>query len=216
MAPYAHADGAQPSTAAATPARIRISISNVYDAELDFGPLGSGRRKGTDRAEGELKRGEAGYYAGTVQAVVTSEQQIKGLMGSCGPKHYEDSQKLRVKGHPVDGFNADVQTVDLTAVQGQTSGKYLKLEFVPETPPTQVPNRPGEDKIVNCHTLIETPYGIFLPLNDSRWTMEDGGYVIALPSSASIDYTDETAEGAQVGPFKANKSVWTIRVEALP
>lgn len=197
--------------------RIRISIKNVYDAKLDFGPLGTGWRKGTDRAEGELKRGEAGYYSGIVQAVVTSEQQIKGLVGSCGPAHYEDSQKLRVKGHPVDGFNPESQTVDVTAMTGQNlPGKYLMLEFAPETPPTQVPNKPGEDKIVNCHTLIERAYGIFLPLNDSRWTMEDGGYVIALPSSKTIDYTDETAEGLKMGPFIANRSVWTIQVERLP
>ena len=203
------------SGAAAAQERIRISIKNEYEAELNFGPLGTGSRKGTDRAEGELTRGEAGYYSGIVQAVVSSKQQLKGLVGSCAPGHYEDSQKLRVKGHPVDDFNPDVQTVDLTAVTGQTSGKYLMLEFIPETQPTQVPVNPGQDKIVNCHTLIERPYGIFLPLNDSRWTMEDGGYIIALPAAGTIDYTDETAEGNKIGPFNALKSTWTIQVERL-
>ena len=206
------------TSAAAAQDRIRISIKNVYEAELNFGPLGTGWRKGTDRAEGELVPGESGYYHGTVQAVVTSEQQMKGLVGSCGPAHYEDSQNLRVKGRPVDGFNPDVQTVDLNAVAGQASGKYLMLEFIPETQPTQVPDAPGQDKIVNCHTLIERAYGIFLPLNDSRWTMEEGGYVIALPSSGTIDYTDNTVPtdgGAQIGPFNAKKSEWTIQVERL-
>jgi hypothetical protein len=48
--------------------------------------------------------------------------------------------------------------------------------------------------------------------------MEGGGYVIVLPTSGMLRYTDKTVEspgGAQIGPFIANRSVWTIEVERL-
>ena len=73
--------------------------------------------------------------------------------------------------------------------------------------------------MIDCHTLIDTVSGIaFLPLNDSRWTTEGVGYIILLPSSGTLGYTDLTVDspaGHQIGPFKADKSVWTIEVERL-
>lgn len=215
------------SAAAAGPGAIRISITNEYEADLDFGFLGKGSRTGKDRAEGVLTP-QGSDYVGSVDAVVESTQQLSGLTGNCGPARYEDSQKLKVTSRPADGFNNYVQSVSFTS--GRPGGEYLVLEFVPETATTQQPqNRnPGEDTVVNCHTLIETEVTItdmttgwsdilFLPLNDSRWTMKDGGYIIALPASGVLEYTDTTiAAGATVaGPFKPRKSVWTIRVERL-
>ena len=55
--------------------------------------------------------------------------------------------------------------------------------------------------------------------HDSRWTMEGGGYIIVLPTSGVLDYTDDTVaagSGATIGPFQAKKSIWTIQVERLP
>jgi hypothetical protein len=203
--------------------KIRVSIKNVYEAELNFGPLGKGWRKGTDVAEGVLER-QGREYVGVVTASVESDQQMSGLGSNCGPAHYRDSQQLRVTGHPVDGFNADVQSVTFSGA-GRPSNEFLLLEFVPGTRTSQQPQNPdpGQDTVISCHTLIENEdtarSGImFLPLNDSRWTMKDGGYIIALPSSGTIDYTDNTVPttgGAQIGPFKAKKSVWTIEVERL-
>ena len=76
------------------------------------------------------------------------------------------------------------------------------------------------DLVISCHTLIDTLSGIaFLPLNDSRWTMEGGGYIVNLPSSGVLDYTDNTVaagRGETFGPFKAKKSLWMIQVERLP
>jgi hypothetical protein len=49
--------------------------------------------------------------------------------------------------------------------------------------------------------------------------MEGGGYIIRLPSSGKINYTDNTVPtigGQQIGPFDAKKSIWTIQVERLP
>ena len=206
--------------------RIRISIKNEYLATLNFGVLGKGSRDGTDRAEGVLER-QGDKYVGIVDAVVVSTQQLTGLggVGSCGPGRFEDSQKLRVIGHSENSFNPQVQSVDPATMTGQASNKYLRLEFTPETMPTlqpdiRLPQDMHPDLVVACHTLIDTLSGIaFLPLNDSRWTMEGGGYIIVLPSSGKINYTDMTVPGsggAQLGPFNAVKSVWTIEVERLP
>jgi len=198
--------------------RIRISIKNEYNETLDFGVLGKGSREGTDMTDGVLEL-HAGEYKGIVTAWVSSTQTLAGLggVGSCGPGSYRNSQQLQVVGRRVSGFNAAVQTVTFNPAP---STEYLLLEFVP-APGTalQPPNpNPGQDQVIDCHTMIETEAGTFLPLNDSRWTMKGGGYIIALPSSGTINYTDDTvsAGGAQIGPFKVKKSIWTIQVKRLP
>jgi hypothetical protein len=225
------ADAAPPTAAA--PSRsgsIWISIKNVYESNLNFGPLGKGHRDGTDRAEGTLTR-QGSTYVGTVNAVVESNQQVSGLGQNCGPARFEDSQKLKVTGRPVGGFNDDVQSVTYagaasgSAPPGNAGNEFLILEFVPETMPTQQPDiRLPQDMhpelVIACHTLIDTASGIaFLPLNDSRWTMEGGGYIIQLPASGVLDYTDTAvAEGhpQTIGPFEVKKSVWTIQIKRLP
>jgi hypothetical protein len=216
------------------PGGIRIFITNDYEAELNFGPLGQGWRKGIDTAEGVLTR-QGNDYSGTVKATVDSKQQIKGMLGvgSCPQPgmsgEYEDSQELTVIGHAVSGFNNDVQSVNWTTSTAQSSLEFLMLEFKPKTMTSQQPGPrlpPSgpqdpflEDLVINCHTLIDTLSGIaFLPLNDSRWTMDGGGYIIALPLVCRLNYTDNTvtsAGGAQIGPFNAKKSEWTIEVERL-
>jgi hypothetical protein len=206
------------------PGGIRISITNEYEVEINFGPLGKGWRKGTDVAKGVIRR-QGSDYAGSVTASVASDQAVIGFMLGCGPARYEDSQELKVIGHPVDGFNPLVQSVAPATMTGQASNEYLGLEFIPETmtsqqPGPRLPEDMHPDLNISCHTLIDTLSGIaFLPLNDSRWTMEGPGYVIRLPTSGTLNYTDNTvptAGGAQLGPFNAKKSVWTIQVERLP
>lgn len=214
--------------AAGTSGRIRISIKNEYDAKVDFGVLGKALRNGTDRAEGVLQR-QGNKYVGVVTASVDSTQTLTGMSGNCGPATYRDSQELQVTGYPADHFNANVQSVYSATMTGQASNEFLSLEFKPKTMTSQQPGPrlpPSgpqdpflEDLVISCHTLIDTLSGIaFLPLNDSRWTMEGGGYIILLPTSGTLRYTDKTIEspgGAQRGPFTANESVWTIEVERL-
>lgn len=210
------------ATATLAQDRIRISIKNEYITTLNFGVLGKGSRDGSDKVEGVLQR-RGDQYSGIVTAVVGSTQQMSGLggVGNCGPARYEGSQQLQVTGHSATGFNADVQSVNPATMTGQVSNQYLRLEFIP-APGTELqpPNPdPDQDQVIECHTMIETEAGRFLPLNDSRWTMEGGGYIIALPSSGKINYTDKTvptAGGTQMGPFNAKKSLWTIEVERLP
>lgn len=216
------------TAAAGVGGRIRVSLKNEYDAKVDFGVLGQALRNGTDRAEGVLQR-QGDKYVGIVTASVDSAQTLTGMNGTCGPATYRDSQELLVTGHPVDHFNASVQSVYSATMTGQASNEFLNLEFKPKTMTSQQPGPrlpPSgpqdpflEDLVISCHTLIDTPSGIaFLPLNDSRWTMDGGGYIILLPTSGTLHYTDKTIEspgGVQRGPFIANKSVWTIEVERL-
>jgi hypothetical protein len=234
------------SGVAAAQDRIRISIKNEYITTLNFGVLGKGSRDGMDTAEGVLEFREnfdertteefeeesqedadvlgelqTRRYVGIVTAFVSSTQTLAGLggVGSCGPGNYRNSQQLQVIGRQVGRFNTQAQNVTPATIASQAT-EYLVLEFVP-VPGTELqppnPNR-NQDQVIDCHTIIETAAGRFLPLNDSRWTMEGGGYIIALPSSGTINYTDDAGPRAtdkQIGPFKVKKSVWTIEVERL-
>lgn len=203
---------------------IRISLTNVYELSLNFGPLGEGRRAGTDTAEGVLeKRGTE--YVGTVTARVRSGQSMAGLMGTgCSGGQYDDTQELSVVGRRVSGFNPRSQTITFTGTNySPTAGnEYLALAFKPNGSPSQYRATQSNygDTVINCHTLIDTPSGIpFLPLNDARWTMPEGGYVIALPPEGTYNYTDTTVTGAQgttLPGFNVTKSIWTIRVERIP
>lgn len=202
---------------------VRVSIKNVYELSLNFGPLGEGRRAGTDEAEGVLEKRGA-EYVGTMTARVRSGQSMAGLMGTGCSGQYDDSQELNVVGRPVSGFNARSQTITFTGTNySPTAGnEYLALTFKPNSRTRQQPATVylNEDTVIACHTLIDTPSGIFfLPLNDARWTMPQGGYVIALPPEGTYNYTDTTVSGAQgtaLSPvFNVSKSIWTIQVERL-
>jgi len=201
---------------------VRISIKNVYVLSLNFGPLGGGERDGTDKADGVLEWKGQDKYEGKVTAVVDSRQRLAGLVGDCGPGHYQGSQELEVVGRVVTGFNDQVQTVTINRATstGSLSNEYLSLEFKPKSA-IPVPARDDNGQlVVACHTLIEQPRGFpFLPLNDARWTQEGGGYIIALPSTGILNYTDNTESGmgSTFSPaFNVLKSIWTIQVERLP
>jgi hypothetical protein len=224
------ARGATPTAAAPASGGVRISIENEYKAHLNFGVLGKGSRIGNDTIKGVLER-QGDKYVGVVDAHVHSTQTLSGLAGGCPnatmPQNtYDDSQQLRVTGHLVDGFNAMFQSPTITPSSANT--EFLLLEFVPESRTTTQPSNrdPFQDTVVNCHTLIETEATanpatgissiLFLPLNDTRWTMKGGGYIIALPSSGDLVYTDNQVPApTATGPFEVEKSVWKIRVERL-
>ena len=180
-------------------------------------------RAGTDEAEGVLEKRGA-EYVGTVTAKVNSGQSMAGLMGTGCSGRYSDSQELDVVGRRVSGFNPRSQTITFTGTNySPTAGnEYLALTFKPSSSPSRRGATPSDsgDTVINCHTLIDTPSGIpFLPLNDARWTMPEGGYVIALPPEGTYNYTDTTVSGATgttLEPFfNVTKSIWTIQVERL-
>lgn len=205
---------------------VRISLKNDYNLDIYFGPLGEGDRHGFDTAEGVLEK-QGDNYVGTVIARVDSWQRLAGMVGNCGPGHYQDSQQLDVEGRPVGGFNGHVQTITFSGLNySPTAGnEYLSLSFKPNTSPSRrgaTRNDVG-DTIINCHTLIDTPSGIaFIPLNDARWTQPQGGYIIALPPEGTYNYTDTTVSGTGTAGttfspiLNVRKSIWTIEVERLP
>jgi len=216
--PLANAQTAAPPT---SPAKgpIRISIKNEYTVDLNFGPLGGGGRIGTDEAKGVLEW-QDGEYVGTVTATVDSNQTITGLIGKCGPGHYKQSQELTVVGRDVDDFNSLSQSV--TYNSGSAGNEHLSLKFKPKTAIPLPTRGDNGDLNVACHTLIERPQGFpFLPLNDTRWTAPEGGYIIVLPATGVLNYTDDQLAGGQGGDalspvFNVYNSRWTIEVERLP
>ena len=215
---------AQVATPPPSPAQspIRISIKNEYSLGLNFGPLGAGERDGTDEANGVLEWKSLDTYEGSVTAEVDSRQRLAGMIGDCGPGHYKKSQKLDVVGRVVTGFNDRVQTVTINRATstGNLSNEYLSLSFTPKSDIPLPTRSDNGDLIVECHTLIERPRGTpFLPLNDARWTQEGGGYIIALPTTGVLNYTDNTESGmgSALSPaFNVLKSLWTVQVERLP
>lgn len=235
--------GGTAAAAQATRGSITVSIINDYDVDLNFGPLGKGKRKGVDTVTGILTK-QGRNYAGSVGGAVVSTQSVSGLGRGCGPTEYRDSQKLKVAGHSVVGFTS-LQHVDWTQSTGRPGTEYIMLEFTPETKTASQPARfdPVTNQLsVKCHDLIiPTPEGAdddddenlpvsqpyvgpdpsafngvaFLPLNDTRWTTRGQGYIIRLPASGILRYKDIHPPG-NVGLFKLNKSEWSIQVERLP
>lgn len=193
---------------------MRIRIENTYKARFDFGPLGNGRRTGTDLVEGSLAEQPDGSWTGTVTASVDMTQFIQGLGQSCPETRFVGTQELKVTGRVSDALGG-AQTIvyDHAASTGAPDGGYLALIFETAAPASVTPSGP-------CLDLIERDYGMppFLPLNDARWTQSEGHYVIVLPSKGLLVYEDFTTDSAtQTGPmavlpFKAD-STWKIEVE---
>lgn len=200
------------------PGEIAIYIVNVYNVDLNFGPLGKGHREGIDEVSGKLTR-QGSKYVGTVDANVDSIQSLGGLGRGCSGS-YDDKQKLKVTAHKADPF-----VYNVSRYTGNPSNEYFMLEFAPATKPGRQPatfNEETNQLSVDCHDLIIPPDfsgSAFLPFNDTRWTSLDEepkrGYVIRLPVSGVLTYTDTQSPG-DAGLFKVNKSVWTIRVERSP
>jgi hypothetical protein len=219
-----------------------ITIQNEYNVDLNFGPLGTGNRKGTDKANGMLTR-QGPDYVGTFSADVDSTQSVSGLGKRC-TGHYKDAQNLTVIGHLVNGFplagnRLDLPLYNVSSYTGSASNEYLMLEFVPETRTASQPRKFDQETnqlSVNCHDLIipqgdddeddsryaTRPRGFdpsvfngiaFLPLNDTRWTTKGQGYIIRLPTSGILVYRDVQVPGTAYGLLKLKSSVWTISVE---
>jgi hypothetical protein len=210
------AQGAAAPTPAPTPGGIRISIKNVYTVTLDFGPLGKGWRKGIDGVVGVLKR-QGNEYVGSVNADINAIQKLSSPFRNCPEAATKGKQQLKITGRPISGFGP-FQTIkyDRSTSTGRETGEFLELRVYPETAPQM-------SKVDPCHELLEVEAGIFiLPLNDSRWSLAEEGYIIVLPSSGVLIYTDDAvaakkpAPGPLPLPLDAKESLWTIQVERLP
>lgn len=193
---------------------MRIRIKNTYTAKFDLGPLGNGRRTGWDLVEGAVSLQSNGEWTGEVKATIHMTQFIQGLGQFCPETTFDGTQKLKVTGVEW-GALGGAQTIvyDQAASTGEPDGGYLALKFETVEPAAISPTQP-------CLDLIERDFGQppFLPLNDARWTQEEGHYVIVIPTKGLLKYEDFTADSAQqlgpmsVLPFKAD-STWEIEVE---
>jgi len=211
------AQGAAAPTPAPTPGRIQISIKNTYHVTLDFGPLGTGWRKGIDEVAGVLER-QGNEYFGSVNAEITANQILSSPFRNCPEAATKGNQQLKITGRPVSGFGP-FQTIkyDRRTSTGRETGEFLELRVYPETAAQM-------SKVDPCHPLLQVAPGIpILPLNDSRWSLSEEGYIIVLPSSGLLSYSDDAvaarrkaATGPLPLPLDAQESLWTIRVERLP
>lgn len=213
------AQGGAAPTPALKPGEIRISIKNAYTATLDLGPIGKGWRKGIDGVVGVLKRQANNEYVGSVTADINALQELSSALRKCPEAATKGTQQLKIIGRPVSGFGPfQTITYDRSASTGRETGEFLELRVYAETvhPPLMSDENP-------CHELLEVEPGKFiLPLNDSRWSLSEEGYIIVLPSSGLLIYADDAVAKkirrptAVAPPLDAQESLWTIRVERVP
>ena len=212
----AMAQGAAAPTPAAKPGGIRISIKNAYTSTLDLGPLGKGWRKGIDEVVGVLKR-QGNEYVGSVTADINALQKLSSPLRNCPEAATKGKQQVKITGRPVSGFGPfQTITYDRGASTGRETGEFLELRVWPETAPQMSAKDP-------CLELLEVEAGLFiLPLNDSRWALSEEGYIIVLPASGLLMYSDDAVAKRRLRsdplkpPLDAEESLWTIRVERLP
>ena len=213
------AQGAAAPTPSAKPREIRISIKNAYYVTLDLGPVGKGWRRGIDGVVGVLKRQANNEYIGSVTADINALQTLKSPLRNCPEAATKGEQQLKIIGRPVSGFGPfQTITYDRSASTGRETGDFLELRVYPE-----IAHQPVMSKNDPCLELLEVEAGNFiLPLNDSRWSLDQEGYIIVLPSSGLLIYSDDAVAKkirrptALQTPLDAQESLWTIRVERLP
>jgi hypothetical protein len=186
---------------------IHIRLANAYGAQIDIGIGSAERTNGADTVEGTLTRQTDGTWTGEVQATVSFDQAMKGILArACPEQKFEGSQRLRMIGRAVSGFNSKVQTI---SHQSGTAAEFLVLAVTP----AGAPHMSKGD--VNCLSMYTYSDGsTLLPLNDSRW-LPEAGYTIGLPRSGVLEYDDDTIDTTGLGaplPVKA-LGHWKVRVE---
>lgn len=201
---------------AAYGADLRIDITNEYVTRIDLGPLGGGKRFGTDTLVGTLVEQPDGSYEGTVAAKVDMHQELRGPFGmNCPLTHYVVEQELRVRTRPETDWNAaSTITFDRAAGPGGRSGKFVSLDVIPNEAPSVASSA--------CLSMFVLPSSSheLLPLNDGRWTQPGDGYTIELPTSGVLVWRDATVNTYPLigttspGPADAF-SKWRIEVERL-
>src|SRR5689334_12337001 len=185
---------------------IHIRLAETYFAQIDIGIGKAERSNGADTLRGSLTRQPDGTWKGEVEARVTFVQAMGGILGKGCPKQpFEGSQRLRMSGKPVSGFNSRIQTI---SNQSARPVEFLLLSVRPASAPNMTKGDP------NCLSMYTYEDGsLLLPLNDSRW-LPEAGYTIGLPHSGVLDYEDKTVDttGGVDLPVKALGG-WKVHVE---
>jgi hypothetical protein len=149
-------------------------------------------------------------WTGVVEAKVRFKQAMEAFgVAVCPEADYEGSQRLQLSGTKAGGFNPASQTIIYST--GTADGGFLELTVQPVGPPVM--------NSMDCLSLYEDAAWSFplLPLNDARWNQLTSGYVIGLPQSGLVVYTDSTLRAFQTNlnpaqPAGASSS-WKIRVD---
>jgi hypothetical protein len=187
---------------------VHIRLAEAYFALIDLGIGNAERSNGADTLQGTLTRQPDGTWKGEVEATVSFLQAMGGIMGKACPKQqFEGSQRLRMSGKPVSGFNSKVQSI---SNQGAGPVEFLLLSVRPAAAPKMTK---GDPTCLSMYTYEDG--SLLLPLNDSRW-LPEAGYTVGLPRSAVLEYEDNTVDtigggGADL-PVKAFAR-WKVHVE---
>lgn len=186
---------------------IHIRLANTYAAQIDLGIGKAERSLGADTVSGTLTRQPDGTWTGEVQAKVSFDQEMKGILGKgCPKQEFQGSQRLRMTGRTVSGFNSKVQTI---SYRSGTAAEFLVLAVRPAAAANMSKGDP------NCLSMYMYSDGsTLLPLNDSRW-LPEAGYTIGLPRGGVLEYDDDTVDTTAGGASLPVKAMgrWKVRVE---
>jgi len=193
---------------------IHIRLANTYFAQIDIGIGKAERSSGADTVAGTLTRQANGTWTGDVQAKISFEQELKGILGSACPRQkFQGSQRLHMSGRTVSGFNSKVQTISYPSGSGRAT-EFLVLAV---TPVAAAIMTSGDTTCISMYRYSDPAIAFsLLPLNDSRW-LPEAGYTIGLPPGGVLEYDDDTIDttaGTGV-PLPVVKALgrWRVRVE---
>ena len=188
---------------------VHIRLAEAYFALIDIGIGNAERSNGADTLQGTLTRQPDGTWKGEVEARVSFVQAMGGILGKgCPKQQFEGSQRLRMSGKPVSGFNSKVQSI---SNQSAKPVEFLLLSVRPAAAPKMTK---GDTNCLSMYTYQDG--SLLLPLNDSRW-LPEAGYTIGLPRSAVLEYEDNTVDTVGGGggadlPVKTFAR-WKVHVE---
>ncbi|HET7424293.1 MAG TPA: hypothetical protein VFJ92_12060 [Gemmatimonadales bacterium] len=187
---------------------IHIRLAEAYAAQIDIGIGKAERSNGADTLRGTLTRQPDGTWTGEVDAKVSFDQAMGGILAQgCPSQPFEGTQRLKMSGKPVSGFNSKVQSIP----QSVRPVEFLLLSVRPA--PAAAPKMTKGD--INCLSMYTYEDGSqLLPLNDSRW-LPEAGYTIGLPQRGVLEYADSTIALGDGGPDLPVKALalWKVHVE---
>jgi hypothetical protein len=205
---------------------LYISLTDHYRANLSTLGIAGVRRRGVDEAYGMLTWNEAtGTYEGVLNAVATGSYQAQTALGNCGDVS-AGHQSIYAVGHvePWQGQPSYLAPWRDSVVVGRFGPEAIVFYFFPASQPQFGPTTSGR-----CQQPIrfegygpgananQAPYpwlpqtrraGWFLPLNDTRWTTQNGLIVRMPPPHEWVNYWDLT----QVLPQQGVVSRWNVTV----
>jgi hypothetical protein len=191
---------APPSTLAAD--EIYVDIWNSYNTTLAAMGMAGVQREGVDIAQGTLTR-DGDVYRGVLTARAYGSMNMRSVLGNCSDNSRATQEILAVAHieEPSRGF-----TTGQTALGGTAPAFDLTFYFFPVSAPMFI-------LMPTCQTVIgfegygtgpydnQAPYpwlpqvqprGEFIPLNDTRWTTQNGLLLHAPMAGGEIGYSDNS------------------------